>query len=352
MAFYFELIFILFVLSIAISLAIRKKEDANKVQALLGGAVLAFFVMFRNPEFGMDMEAYLSNYQQLEDLSWKTIITKNAYTDFEIGYLILCKLFTYISASPHFFVFWMGLLCTIPIVYMVYKYSPSPVFSYIIYILSYAYYYISGILRQGVAMGICWLALDVMIQKKEHWLRNTLLLICLASTQHVAALLMLPLVLLSPINKLNYKYYICMGISIICVLLFGAQISSLLVTSFDRGYGYVVDFEGGIGRLVISGSIFGYFIVHKKAIYRYDKYASMWEKILSLIMLYQFFSYSFTGISRGMRILTYLNAIILARINKGVKKRERLIWNTAIIGAYLMLFITGFENYHVYSFGW
>ena len=332
-------------LAIAISLVTHilskfvKSENKRLMKGISGGVILLIISACRSIEVGADTQTYVNAYQYIDTVSWKSIFSGQVLKSFEIGYLVLCKLFSYVSVSEHFFLFWTSALSLIPVIYYIEKYSKSPVISYWIYIFTTQYLFEMGVIRQSISMGIVLLVFDIIYQKKEKWRLKSFFLIMFASLIHKSALMAYILLVVSWIKKIDLKYYIGVCATLICVIIFGDNLVKIIIKMFGGYSVYTQLSTEGIGRLVIAALLWVFFLLYKKEIYKLDANAIWWEQTLVISFILQVFSYFFIAAARGVLIYNFSYAVIIPNLISCANKRDKYVWTLAILGAYILLLL-------------
>jgi len=157
---------------------------------------LSFFAVFlifalRHPVMGADLQygnpsGYLAKYVWLADANWEEIRTDPATGYYEIGYILLNKFLVLFSEHYRLLLAACAALSLAPVGYTVYKESKMPELSLCIFMGLPAFTLLFSGLRQGIAIGVCVLALHWVIRKKP---LRFLLTVALAMTFHKSAAL-------------------------------------------------------------------------------------------------------------------------------------------------------------------
>lgn len=135
---------------------------------VFGLLVLLFSI--RHPSMGVDLQygstnGYIGQFQRISKLSFAELFS-TSILNYEIGFVIFNKLISYISIDVQFYLFACIFFAVCPIIYIVYKYSDSPLFSFIIYIGLPSFLMLFSGMRQILAIGLCAIALKFIFEKK------------------------------------------------------------------------------------------------------------------------------------------------------------------------------------------
>ncbi len=158
---------------------------------------IGFFSLFllfalRHPSMGGDLgfgtdTGYLARFDQIAQLSWKEAFQEKV-VNYERGYILLNKLVGSIWNNEQFFLAICALCSILPCSYVLYKKSVDTPFSYIVYMGLPAYMMLFSGLRQGLAIGFCFLSILFIEDKK--WLKF-IITVWFASLFHQTAIIFL-----------------------------------------------------------------------------------------------------------------------------------------------------------------
>lgn len=159
----------------------------------------------------------------------------------EQGWQFLNELVIFFGGSFEHLLIASTLLVLLPVFYVVRRYSLNPMLSLFLYYAFYIYLQSFNITRQTIAVSIVFLAFTFLL-KKKYW--QYCLIVILASTFHITALLCLPLVFVNRIPDRNWIYL---------ALIFGSMVVSMFLSNIILqksasllGYeGYLDRFESG-----------------------------------------------------------------------------------------------------------
>lgn len=142
------------------------EEDKDKKRFLYLAIGLMVLIMgLRAQTMGVDLRGYLASFETLNEYSWKEILGLESYLNYERGYIIFNKLVGSIWCNRQFFLFVCAAISIIPVGIVIYKCSPDPLLSIIIYIGLPVFLLNYSGLRQAIAIGILILSFEFMTEK-------------------------------------------------------------------------------------------------------------------------------------------------------------------------------------------
>lgn len=167
------------------------KADYTKRRFLfcmIAFVLLVLLFSVRHPSMGVDLQydstnGYIGQFQQISQLSF-TELFSTSILSYEIGFVIFNKLISYISTDVQFYLFACTFFAVCPITYVIYKYSKSPLFSFLIYIGLPSFLMLFSGMRQILAIGLCTIALKFIFEKK---LFKFIITVIFASLFHYSA---------------------------------------------------------------------------------------------------------------------------------------------------------------------
>lgn len=178
-----------FIYGIFILIGFLSLKQKNKKILYIYTIILILLFALRSERMGIDLHynlkyGYLGSFDYLSKLSWKEILT-NSYLNYEIGYRILNRLIGVFTHNRQVLLFICALISIFPIGYVITKESKMPMLSFIIYMGLPSFVLLFSGLRQGIALGLVFLSINYIKQKK---LIKFLLLVLIASLFHKSAL--------------------------------------------------------------------------------------------------------------------------------------------------------------------
>lgn len=246
MWFYYGLIIYVLMLSI-IPFTYPKSKRAKLFYVILSLGLPAFLAMFRSEAVGNDTVVYVRLFYNVA--SSADFLVKNAGR-YEVGYLILNKLLSYISNHHQIL-----LIVTSGYMYFmfgrfIYKYSKWPWLSVFLFITMKYFDMSMSEIRQMLAVATLLLSYDYIVKREPLKFYFTVLL---ASLFHNAALVFLPAYILS--NFKMSKGFIALVMMITGIIYFGfEQILRIILSVFPRYTYYLggsyLDGQAHLGTVV------------------------------------------------------------------------------------------------------
>lgn len=167
-------------------------EDKKRLFQAISCFLLLWLIQgLRHESIGIDSATSYRPYFDSIIPNWHSIFDfDNGFANFEIGFIILNRLFkTVISSNTQCFILFTSFLSIAPISFIIYKYSNNIIFSFWIFASLQIYYFGFSGIRQAIAISICCLSFHYIVKKQ---IPIFVSLVLLASTIHTSALLFLP----------------------------------------------------------------------------------------------------------------------------------------------------------------
>lgn len=204
------LVYIFLLLSIpsiyfVINLSRYNDENRKRIALFLYSIVLFFFYFLKDLSVGADYIAYVNFflYELPEDFSF---LIDPDYYGFEKGFTLLNLLISLFNRDIIFFNFIFAILLTVLPIYFVYKYSSYFWISIFLFFSLGIYTNSFSLIRQTLAVYICWLSIPYIVERK---ILKFMLIVLLAFSIHKTALIFIPLYFVYR-YKLDFKYVITM----------------------------------------------------------------------------------------------------------------------------------------------
>lgn len=176
-------------------LYVKKMEYQKAKKWFCAISFVAVWLLFalRHPFMGGDLRygssiGYLGVYAQGARASWQEMFQQKSIFYFEKGYLIFTKLISYLSDDHQFFLAACAALSLAPVCYTICAQSKEPDLSMYVFMGLPVFVLLFSGIRQGIAVGLCMLALLWVIREK--WI-SFILTVLLAMTFHKSAILFL-----------------------------------------------------------------------------------------------------------------------------------------------------------------
>lgn len=196
MTIYFVLYFLIAMIAL-VAYAGSIKDRYKKLLCTWSVFFLAFLVLaLRHETMGKDLLGYkfgdrigyLVTYDAIYKASWKEAFTET-FVNYERGFILYCKVVSTLTKGDHqLFLALTALLSLAPIAFLIYRRSETPALSWVIYLGLPMFLLLYSGLRQGMALGLCALALLAVQDRKPI---PFVLLVILAGFFHQSALLFL-----------------------------------------------------------------------------------------------------------------------------------------------------------------
>lgn len=160
---------------------------------------------------------------------------------------------------------------------LVYKYSPSVYWSYIIYLSMGFYIFTFSVLKQSVAMAFCMLAMMAVFENRPF---RFILFVTLATTFHIPAIIF---IVVYPVahKKVNVLYFLMFGVMFAAVFLYRNQIVSWVSEMYYENETTFQQSEGIGGRFLMMLFIMGVGLFLRPLKNRDENY----RKVFNVMML-------------------------------------------------------------------
>ena len=210
----------------AITLAFFRANDylnVRKICIAIVSVIITFFSGFRSWWMG-DLIKYYTLYRQCNGDEWIERVFED-YTN--IGIRLFFRSMGAMGISYDICIFIIAAFSAITLGIVIYKYSPEPYWSYLMYIAMGFYLFTYTGLKQTIAMGFLMFAVIGIFESKP---KNFLIWTLTASIFHAPALIFL---IAYPVakKKMDAHYFVILAIAVLCVFFFREQILSW-ATSF------------------------------------------------------------------------------------------------------------------------
>lgn len=161
--------------------------------------LITLVAMLRSTNIGIDLAGhYARDYVAIAKSNWSSFPQMLTLTGYDPGFVVLCKLISYISVDAQCFVVITSLFIYFSVAVYIYKYSDDVVLETFLFITSFMYFMYMNIIAQALAAAILMWAMRFLIDKKYIWY---CILAAIAISIHGSAwliLLYIPLSFLKP----------------------------------------------------------------------------------------------------------------------------------------------------------
>lgn len=243
--------------------------------------ILTLFAGLRTWRSG-DMYHYCYVFLECNMPGWSLNI--NNYTD-TIGLQILFHLCGQLGLGFEAVVFLVAAFVAVTLGVLVYRYSPSVYWSYMIY-LAMAFYMSSfDILKQAIAMALVMWAMMAVLEDKP---RRFLVLVAVAFAFHQPSLIF---IIAYPFanKKINTSYFFVVAAMLLVIYFFGDQIIDLATEMY---YGEEIEFEtdGNVGGKVRVMVMIMALAVILRPLHNFDRIYRQVFNMMVLAAMIQYFS--------------------------------------------------------------
>lgn len=229
----------------------RRKKTYITLMAVLH----AFFCGWRYMYLTGDLRKYAWGYYTITDSGWFSEDVFNGGRNF--GFFWLQKLFSHLTNGDfQIFLIFIAIVIEIAVAVIIYRYSPAPWLSYLIWNCFGFYIFGFSAIKQALAMGLLMFAFTGIMEEKP---RKFLLWTILAGCIHTPALVFLPAYWLAK-SKLGLRKLMVYILSAGLIYMFRTQIVSFVSELYYEDASYMPDDRLGgrfmlIAALLIAGII-------------------------------------------------------------------------------------------------
>ncbi len=245
-------------------LAPDEKQKRRRIFLCLSCAELVIFVSMRGISVGADTKTYVDALKHYTGISIAELFTAPLVYpfDFEPGYFFFTKLCGFLRFPVPVFFAVIALVIYAPVFRYIEKFSVNPWLSVLIYFALTFFPYSLGIFRQMMALSIVLRGIEFIAERK---FIKYLLVILLAASFHITALVMLPLYFLLNIDWSNLKLVAGILAAEAFLLVGGRYVISLATVVFPQFKHYLggeYDTQGGsYTNLFILNAIFICYVI-------------------------------------------------------------------------------------------
>lgn len=277
--------------------------------------------------------------------------------DFEAGYFLLTKLCALVGMNETQFLLLIAVIIYVPLFRFFYKYSENPLLSLTIWFAFGFFGYSLGIFRQTIAISIILCGFSYI---KDRQMVRYLLVVVLASTCHLAALVAIPLYFFYQIDVKKLLVWVLIAEVVVFVW---ARTILLFVLRFIPQYsGYIngrYDLQGrGNTMLVVLNILLlaGYYIYCKKEKETQDSAMHICVNAMMVAVVLQAMAHAMAIFGRLIPYYsTYMVLLIPKCISRYFDQKSR-VFATAIVFVLMMVIFyilhIGNEKLCPYQFIW
>lgn len=329
--------------------SVATNRRARKALLVWFGLLLFVMIALRSRYLGTkDSSIYYDRWGMLGSLDFVGFKNYVAESRTEIGFLYVVWLLSHIFPPGQFIFITSGLLFTVAVCRYVYKYSPNPTLSLVMFVALGEYGFMVQALRQAVAMSICLMSLEFCRQRK---LLKFLLVIFIATLFHQTAIVFIIVYFLYGFT-MNIKMYAALSATGVLLIVFSNQVVRLGNDFFDRNFENAVD-SGGF----VAVAVYVIILVTAVIFAGYQKNSKNYTFFFLITAIgFIFYIMRYTGALVTERISFYFmfgQMICLPMVLERFDKRANDILNVVISALSIALFIyrlsgSSFVQYHFF----
>ena len=269
------------ILAITIVYALGRKTKLNKRRCVqVATVVLTCFSGFRSYQMG-DVFHYAYAFQTCTAPGW----TLDPESNDTIGLQLFFHGAGSIGLDFQACLFIIAAFAAITLGILVYKYSPSPFWSYAMYLGMGFYISSFNILKQVIAMGFIVLAMICVLENKPV---RFVLLVLMASLFHIPSMIFLVVYPFAK-KKIDTMYFALVALAIVLVFVFRNQIVEQASTLYYEGDMTFESTEAIGGRAIMMAAILAFGLL-MRPLRGYDKTYSQIFNVMILATIVQTFS--------------------------------------------------------------
>lgn len=209
-------------------------KHKNKLLFLVSFLILLLYAGFRDVSVGTDTENYSRHFD---------LVSSGIALPHEILWYALLKLVYILGGSFQTVLILSSILVLLPVFYVSYKKSPSPLLSLFLFITLYYYFYSFNIIRQAIAMSFGLMAFYYIDERKSI---KAYIMFAISLMFHYSSIIILPALI--SFNKTNnstirYLSYIILPLSYVAGLFFGKDLVHLLQNILYSDYTIDTEFN-------------------------------------------------------------------------------------------------------------
>lgn len=198
----------------------------NRIAFVFFWVMLTFLLMFRHKSVGTDTTSYMAFFDQVSATNWSNITD---YYSTEIGFTILTKQISYISAQPQFFIAVTSLLVSVMIFPTYYRLIEDSSLTIVLFCSMSTFVMMFSGIRQMLAIAIGFVAYELTRRKK---LVFFILAVALAIMFHTSAFMLIFMYPLYHAKITKNWLYVIVPLFVVC-LIFNNQIFGFLTVVLD-----------------------------------------------------------------------------------------------------------------------
>ena len=335
------IVFVFLMFVICILYLLIKKESKGLFLAIT--SVLLFIIYaLKNPLLYPDLSEYLIRFSNIGDIS---SFVKNIEIDVsnqEPGFLLLMSIIASITHNEFVFLIIIGLILILFYTYVIYKCSPSYLFSILLFIIT-NYQSSFYLLRQSLAMVICYSLIPYIYKKNVLKFIAGILIAC---SFHRVALVFLPIYFIYGYKYTISKQFIILTTFLIIILSICSNaiyyfFADYARSSFDSDYAVTTSTSSFIILFILSI----YFYFGRRQINESNEHRLMFLCLIAALTIFT----AGIGLPLVTRVGAYYSGLIFLIIPYIIKtisnKISRVFMTIIFFSLYYALFALSENNY-------
>ena len=232
--------------------------------------VLTLISGLRSADVGTDTQMYIDAYAEIGQSTFPFDNVR-----YEFGFSLLFNLCYKISTNPQFMLLITSLIINFGVLYFIFKMSPDPTFSVLLYLLSFNYFISFNLMRQYLGTAIVLMFIPCL--KNKHYI--IYILGCLLSALFHKINLVLIILVLCPFIKKNISLFVLIACCVFIIFILGDSLLVPIVTMLHYEYYLTSVFFTSWGvynalfdLMFPAICIFFILLTYKKDVYIYKTY--------------------------------------------------------------------------------
>lgn len=338
MLFYITILLLICFSAVFLNLAFCYKGKEHFFLYIWGGIFFLLYVCKHNL-VGTDYIGYLQYFGEIKPGDWSFLFSsERPYPNFEKGYLVLTQLMSLMSQTDTFFTFIMAIIMSISPLVTIKRYA-QPVWAGVFVFFALGIYINSfNILRQTIAMYICWLSIPYILNRS---FIKFFFLVTLAFFFHKTSLIFIPLYFV-PNIKFSFRYCFTIVLIACSIYVLLLPIMSYLTIALNLNNYLESDVSGGYMLLLFMLCCFIICICALKN--KLDSSVNFFIHMLFWAALLQIMAIKFNILTRFIDYYKISLIVLLPRAiySPFFRKNRRLI-----IFSFIILFICYFYKANI-----
>lgn len=294
-----------FIVGIKLMMGNLHTEKQKKTYLIIVGFVLAMLFALRGDNYGevYDMRVYMSFFERTANTEWSRLFVS---PDFEVGFVALNKILSYLSHSGRTIIVFHAFFCIYSVCRFIYKNTNEVFWAFLFFFsLGNMGFFLTG-LRQAIAISICLFAIE---RAKERKLVSFAVISLIAFSIHQSALVFAVMYLLLRLDIFKRDKKIIV-LPIVLMIIFSSRIirfGQVLSDEVNASENATFSFNGIVPILIYAITIFGHILFVKNGNGKTQDVPSIERKD-------PYIGFSMTAMGLGLYFLRFYN-MALERIS-------------------------------------